>query len=339
MLTGSARQHMGKWLFALALLIGSGFAVAQPEPTLNQVYETAQAGRLDQAQTMMQQVLAAHPNSAKAHFVQAELFAHQGKISAAREALAAADKLAPGLPFAKPEALSALRAQLSAKSGLNGLSGVGSNPVNRTTPGAAPARVASESPAPSVQWLWPLLLVGGALALGIFIFRRRSTPAVQPGYAGAAGTQGGFNGAQGYGPGNNGVPGVAPQQSYGQPAAQPAGQPYGQPAGQPYGQPAGQPYGQPAGQPYGQPAGGGLGSRVAGGLATGLAVGAGMMAVQAIGRSMSGHDAARPQQPDNVSSDPVGNNLGGENFGISDTAWDDGSALSSSDAGGGDWDS
>ena len=314
---------MGKWLFALALLVGSGFALAQPEPTLNQVYETAQAGRLDQAQTMMQQVLAAHPNSAKAHFVQAELFAHQGKISAAREALAAADKLAPGLPFAKPETLSALRAQLSAKSGLNGLSGVGGNPVNRAAPGAAPVRVASESPATSLQWLWPLLLVGGALAIGMFMFRRRSTPAVPPGYAGAAGPQGGFNGPQGFGPANNGMPGVAPQQ----------------PAGQPYGQPAGQPYGQPAGQPYGQPAGGGLGSRVAGGLATGLAVGAGMMAAQAIGRSMTGHDAARPQQPDNVSSDPVGNNLGGENFGISDTAWDDGSALSSSDAGGGDWDS
>ena len=104
----------GKWL-TISALLGFGLAMAQTapnEPTLKQIYDAAQAGQLDKAQTMVQQVLVLHPNSARAHFVQAELFARQGQLPKAREALAAADKLAPGLPFAKSEAIQSLRAQL-----------------------------------------------------------------------------------------------------------------------------------------------------------------------------------------------------------------------------------
>jgi hypothetical protein len=42
---------------------------------------------------------------AKAHFVQAELYSRQGKLDFARQALASAEQSAPGLPFAKPEAV------------------------------------------------------------------------------------------------------------------------------------------------------------------------------------------------------------------------------------------
>mgnify|MGYP003868170939 CR=1 FL=1 len=54
---------------------------------------------------MIQQVLIGHPNSAKAHYVQAEIAARQGQLPRAREALATAEKLAPGLPFAKAESV------------------------------------------------------------------------------------------------------------------------------------------------------------------------------------------------------------------------------------------
>lgn len=108
-------QCVGKWL-AVASFLSFGFAMAQSEPSLKQVYATAQAGKLDQAQVMMQQVLISHPNSAKAHFVQAELFARQHKLNKASEALTIAEKLATGLPFAKSEAVHTLRSHLSAKS-------------------------------------------------------------------------------------------------------------------------------------------------------------------------------------------------------------------------------
>ena len=89
----------------IGALLAADMAIAQSEPTLAQVYATAQAGNLEQAQVMMQQVLVAHPGSARAHFVQAELSARQGKLGRAREALASAEKLSPGLSFAKPEAV------------------------------------------------------------------------------------------------------------------------------------------------------------------------------------------------------------------------------------------
>ena len=97
----------------IALCLGAGLAMAQAEPTLNEIYATAQAGKVDQAQVMVQQVLVSHPGSAKAYFVQSELFARQGNRARAQQSLAKAEQLAPGLPFAKPDAVQSLRAQLA----------------------------------------------------------------------------------------------------------------------------------------------------------------------------------------------------------------------------------
>lgn len=83
------------------------------EPTVTQIYAAAQAGKLELAQAMVKQVLVAHPDSAKAHFVQSEIYIRQGNISKARDALNAAERLAPGLPFATEAAIKALRSQLN----------------------------------------------------------------------------------------------------------------------------------------------------------------------------------------------------------------------------------
>src|SRR5450759_3268426 len=70
-----------KWFLVTSLLsVGLSMAQTPTEPTLNQVYATAQAVKLDQAQLMIQQVLIAHPNSAKAFFVRSELYARQADI-------------------------------------------------------------------------------------------------------------------------------------------------------------------------------------------------------------------------------------------------------------------
>jgi hypothetical protein len=90
----------------------------------------------------------------------------------------------------------------------------------------------------------------------------------------------------------------------------------------------------------------GLGGKVMGGLATGLAVGAGVMAAQAIGKSLMGNDDHPVHHPDSLASNNgyepfAGNNdLGGQNFGVNDGgSWDDGNAMASGGDGGGDWDS
>jgi hypothetical protein len=86
---------------------------------------------------MIQQVLIGHANSAKAHYVQAEIAARQGHLPRAREALATAEKLAPGLPFAKAESVQALRTQLAGSA----------NP-------APTAAVTAATPAPAASRPW-----------------------------------------------------------------------------------------------------------------------------------------------------------------------------------------
>jgi uncharacterized protein len=307
----------GKWL-AITALLGFGMSMAQTatsEPSLKQIYDTAQAGQLDKAQSMVQQVLVLHPNSAKAHFVQAELFARQGQLPKAREALAAADKLAPGLPFAKSEAIQSLRTQLDAKSPPPALKTPSSNSfgVTPATPPAAPANTP-----------WGLIALGGAaaLALVVFLIRRKPAQTFTPPapYANHGNTPGampggGLNGPQTFGMGNGAAHG------------------YGQAPGQPYGQ-----------QP--QPAGTGMGGRLAGGLATGLAVGAGMMAAQAIGKTLTGNDEHGSRHSDNnnnnqqplTDNSPSNNDMGGQNFGVEDAgSWDDAGGGGDM-GGGGDWD-
>jgi Tfp pilus assembly protein PilF len=55
------------------------------EPTLHEVYQAVEAGKLKEADTMMAQVLKAHPGSARAHYVEAEILAKEGQMDKARD--------------------------------------------------------------------------------------------------------------------------------------------------------------------------------------------------------------------------------------------------------------
>lgn len=104
------RIAIGIMLVASATLAAA--SMAAEDPTLHQVYQAVQAGKLGEAQGMMDQVLHDHPNSAKAHFVEAEVLARQGRLTNAESELNTAQRLAPGLPFAKPQAIQALQSRL-----------------------------------------------------------------------------------------------------------------------------------------------------------------------------------------------------------------------------------
>jgi uncharacterized protein len=91
-------------------------AFAEEDATMHQVYLAAEAGKFDEAQSMMDKVLSDHPNSAKAHFVEAELLARQGLFSNAGVELNTAESLQPGLPFAKPQVLQNLRSRIASAS-------------------------------------------------------------------------------------------------------------------------------------------------------------------------------------------------------------------------------
>jgi uncharacterized protein len=99
-------------VFASALLLVSPLAFA--EATLPEVSQAIQSGQLAKADAMMKEVLQNHPNSAKAHYIAAELYLREGKIDAARQAYIKAENLAPGLPFAQAQSVQRLQAELRA---------------------------------------------------------------------------------------------------------------------------------------------------------------------------------------------------------------------------------
>jgi len=98
-------------LLAVSLLaVAPAFAA---EPTIDQVYQAASSGHFDDAQTMMDKVLQAHPNSAKAHYVEADLLAKQDRLPEARSELNNALRLDPSEKFAKPQALAELKSVIA----------------------------------------------------------------------------------------------------------------------------------------------------------------------------------------------------------------------------------
>lgn len=285
-------------------------AMAQAEPTLNQVYEAARTGHVDKAQDMMKEVLRAHPKSGKAHYVQAELYARQKQLTLARDELATAESLAPGLSFAKPEAVRALRSELALPSAMSGMTDFKGTSRAAPQDAAPPARVAPAAPAaPSVPW--GMLLLGGAFVVLVVIFMRRNKPPVPAPY-----------GAPAYASGGGMQPG-----------------PYGA-APSPYG---------PGAAPYGAPPASGMGGNIMGGLATGLAVGAGVVAAESLGRRFFGNEHAQgnPVSSSGGAQGALDQNqnpdMGGNDFGIRDASagsWDDGgSSMADSGDGGGGWDS
>lgn len=102
------RRGAVRCLSALACALALAGPVFAADASLGQVYQAAHSGHVEQALQMMDPVLRDHPNSAKAHYVEAELLAQQGRLGPARTELATAERLAPGLPFVQDQSLQQL---------------------------------------------------------------------------------------------------------------------------------------------------------------------------------------------------------------------------------------
>ncbi|MBW4049054.1 MAG: prenyltransferase [Proteobacteria bacterium] len=99
----------------LAAALGSPvFAAQAPAPdTIQAVVEAAgQAGRFAQADRAIAVVLAAHPDSAAVHYVDARLLADEGKWPLAQAELQRAERLDPGAGFEHAQALRAFRSRV-----------------------------------------------------------------------------------------------------------------------------------------------------------------------------------------------------------------------------------
>jgi hypothetical protein len=172
--------------FAVAAPTFADSTPAAADPTMDQIYQAASTGHLDQAQQMISQVLTDHPESYKAHYVQAELYAREGKTALARSELGTAERLNPALPAFSARSVQELKSQL------------GLAPTSRalgTREITQPARSA-----PHFPW-GTLLILGIAAVVLMMLFRRRTYPQYPvnqgPGMGGAPG---------GYGPGYGPAP-------------------------------------------------------------------------------------------------------------------------------------
>ncbi|HTD04739.1 tetratricopeptide repeat protein [Undibacterium sp.] len=156
-----AFRSFAAMMLACAML--SNFASAADDPTLHQVYQAAESGKMGEAQDMMQKVLRDHPNSAKAHFVEAELLAKQGRFANAETELSTAERLEPGLPFAKPAAVQELKSLFSKAHAQEARS-----QSQAYSPAAAIGQGGTNSGMP-----WGMIILGaGAVALIVFLVRR-----------------------------------------------------------------------------------------------------------------------------------------------------------------------
>jgi hypothetical protein len=171
-------------LFATLVTAGAGLALAAEnpaeapnpnDPTVSQVYDAARAGHLDQAHEMMTRVLANHPQSARAHYVAAEIDADMKNYGEAREELKTAEQIEPGLPSVPPKSLNALRSEIGAPA-----------PAGAPLPGGqAVARPMAVSRAPQKPFPWATVLVIGAVVLFVWaLFRRRRQPVAYNPYPG-----------------------------------------------------------------------------------------------------------------------------------------------------------
>jgi hypothetical protein len=302
---------MKKSIVGLLLVLFTSLAWALP--TVQQVEAATKQGHYAQAESMMAEVVAAKPESAKAHYIYAELLAHNANFRKASEEAARAKALDPDVRFTDPQKFADFQALLSRE--LNPApraqtSGASSAPAYRTAPAVAPAeRPASSSGIPGWVWLAGLALLAVVLWRGFSRSRDAGAAAMAPAGMPA-----------GYGPG-----GMNPGPAYG-----PA--PYG-----------------PA--PYGPQAGGGSGL-LGTGLAVGAGVAGGMLLDEMLHRRNEGgsivHDGGgvnnqiggfdpagyRPSSDDQAASElesrPIDFGSGGD--------WDSGGDSGGGDSGGGGWD-
>lgn len=177
---------MTVWLAVLMAAVALPVLATDPKPS--DIFTALKAGNLPKAQQMIDQVLASHPNDARAHFVAAEVAARRGNFADARQQLARAEQIAPGLPNISTHAVSKLRAQLAKSVPLSS-----PNPaprVNYPAPVQTPMRRDVHYRSFPSRWLFLL----GGIALMWVLFARRASYRRYPGPVSGTIPMGGMGG-------------------------------------------------------------------------------------------------------------------------------------------------
>jgi hypothetical protein len=170
---------MKRLMLSVALVAMSALAWALP--SLQEVEAQVTQGHYAQAESMMREVVAAKPNSARAHYVYAEILAHDGSLARAADEARLARQIDPDLGFTTPEKFRAFEASLTrAQTPAPRISATPS-----TSPAVAPAAMAPATQSSGVpSWVW----IAGLAAIAFFLWRGFSRSAA--GAGGAVGAPG-----------------------------------------------------------------------------------------------------------------------------------------------------
>lgn len=206
-----------KMLLAVACAAALWSAAAMALPSANDVQAAVKAGDYPKAETMMQEVVAAKPESPKAHYLYAEILAHDAKFSDAAAQARQARELDPSLKFASdPDKFRSFE-RLLEREQAGPATGTQAAPTAPTRVNMAPAIQQQSASSGLPGWVWGL----GFAVVAFLIFRAVSRRAVAANMASGGGyaPQGGYGmqpGMQqpGYGPGYG--PGPGPGPGYGQ---------------------------------------------------------------------------------------------------------------------------
>jgi hypothetical protein len=220
----SKSMNIKHWVAALVLTTSTLSAWALP--TVDTVQAEVQRGNYAQAEVMMQDVVAAKPGSARAHYIYAEILAHNKRFGEAEKESARARQIDPALSFTDPTKFKALESLLAREQ-----IAVRPRAANSVTVPMAATTIASARPAAVPEtgggmppWLWALGLGGIAALVWSLVSRRQQAASAGMGLANMPAVQ---PQATGYGPGNApgygaaAAPGYAP--GYGQAAPRGAG--------------------------------------------------------------------------------------------------------------------
>jgi hypothetical protein len=201
----------GLWML---LLTGSAFAADGPK----EVEAAIRQGNYTLAEQDLRQAIVEHPQSAKAHYMLAQVLAHEGNIGDAQKEASQAEAIDSKISFTDPAKFNHFQAELSqALAPSTGVrSGAAMAPAGRAAPYAAAEQPAVAQPRTRGS-IWPWV-IGAVIVFLLFgwLRRRQQGAMVNPGYGnqgyGAPGPQNPYgNGPYpppGYQPGPQGGPGI-----------------------------------------------------------------------------------------------------------------------------------
>ena len=157
---------------AMGLVSAAAFAL----PSVTEVQAEVQKGNYAQAEVLMRDVVAAKPGSAKAHYVYAEILAHNRRFEFALQEARLAQQLDPALSFTQPDKFRSFEQLLEReRKGEKASAGTGTGIVQR-----APAERSSGLPG----WVWGLGFAAIAVLLWRLFSARRNVQAMTPAYGG-----------------------------------------------------------------------------------------------------------------------------------------------------------